>query len=584
MSPKGNPSNGVPFFGTKHMVSSGHHLASMAGYRILEEGGNAIDAGVSSGIALNVTLPHLTSFGGVAPIVLYRADTGEKATISGVGPWPEAVDLEQYRKKYNDTIPVGIPRSVVPAACDAWLTALERYGTMSFEQVIGPSLELAEKGFPVSYHLGRGIQGSRVYSGDKSFIQGCPSTLEIFMPGGEPILAGQLLIQKDLAGVFRQMVEVERSSSHRGREGAIRAARDFFYKGEIAEKMVSFSEAEDGLLTMRDFAQFSVDVDEPEMGTFKDYAIYTCGLWCQGPALIEVLNILEGIDLQALGHGSPEYLHNVAEAIKLAFADRHQYYGDPDFVDVPLAGLNSKEYAALRRQQIDPRRACPEMPGAGDPWPYEGRSGNGAKVPALPASGPRGLDTSYTCVVDQWGNAFSATPSDGFTSTPIVPGLGMIISPRGQQNWLESEHPGRLGPGRRPRLTPNPAMAFKDGKLFMPFGTPGADMQVQSMAQMFLSIAEFGLDPQRAADEPRIQSESFPSSSWPHPYYPGRLTLESSSGEEMAAKLAAMGHNIAWWEGTAPTNGDLCGIVVDRERGVLIGGADTRWDASVVGW
>ena len=580
MSPMGNPSSGVPFIGTRHMVSSGHYLASVAGFRILEEGGNAIDAGVASGIALNVTLPHLTSFGGVAPIILYRADREEVATVSGLGRWPKAADLNYYKKRYNDAIPLGIPRSVTPAACDAWLTALERFGTMTFEQAVAPSLELAEKGFPTSYHLGRRMDDSHMYAGDRQYIESCPSTVEIFMPGGKPFGTGEILVQRDLARLFHNMIDVERANAHKGRKGAIRAARDYFYKGEVAEKMVRFSDEQDGLLTMEDFTEFSVDVQQAEAGSYKDYTVYTCGVWCQGPALIEVLKILEGIDLQAMGYGTAQYYHTVVEAIKLAFADRHQYYGDPDFVDVPLATLNSAEHAAQRRSLLDPDRAWSEMPPAGDPW-GRGAAAMGS-VPA--ASGPRGLDTSYTAVVDRWGNAFSATPSDGFTSTPIVPGLGLIISPRGQQSWLEEDHPGHLGPGRRPRLTPNPAMAFKNGKLFMPFGTPGADMQVQSMAQMFLNIVEFGMDPQRAADEPRVQSESFPSSGWPHPYHPGRLTLESSVGEDMARKLAAMGHEISWWEGLAPTNGDLCGIVVDRERGVLVGGADTRWDASVVGW
>ena len=560
------------------MVASGHYLATVAGFRILEAGGNAIDAGVATGIALNVTMPRQTSFGGVAPIILYRADSGQVVTISGVGRWPKAANLEDYKKKYDDDMPLGVPRSVVPAACDAWLTALERYGTMTFEQVASPSVELAENGFPASYQMSRTIEVS------KEYIGGCPSTAEIFMPDGNSPRPGQVVVQRDLAGVFRQMAEVERANAYKGRKGALGAARDTFYTGEIAERMVRFSEENGGLLSMDDFAQFRVKVEEPEVGSYRGYTLYTCGPWCQGPSLIEVLNILEGFDLGALGRNSARYIHTVVEAIKLAFADRHQFYGDPDFVEVPMQGLLSKEYAADRRKAIDPHVAWPEMPGAGDPWRYMGEGRTRRPLPATPRSGPAEPDTSYVCVVDRWGNCFSANPSDSFSTTPIVPGLGLIISPRGSQSWFEPEHPSGLEAWKRPRLTPNPAIAFKDGKLFMPFGTPGGDSQVQAMVQMFLNIVEFGLDPQRAVGEPRFRSDSFPDSFWPHPYYPGQLTLEPDIDAEVGERLAKFGHRVTRWEGSRATAGDLCGIVVDQARGVLIGAADSRWDSYALGW
>ena len=553
-------------------------MATLAGLRILQDGGNAVDAGVASGIAINVTLPYLTSFAGVAPIIIYIAGTKQVVTISGLGGWPRAAVLEDFRKKYNNVIPLGVGRSVVPSACDAWLTALERYGTMSFAQVVAPSLELAEKGLPVSNNMSRAL---RAFQG---YIETCSSTAEIFMRDGAPLLPGQLLVQEDIAGVFRQMIEVEQASSHKGREGAIRAAREHFYKGEIAEKMVRFCQDQSGLLTMEDFAQFSVKVEKPEVGTYKDYTLYTCGTWCQGPTLIQTLNILEGMDLQAMGHNSAQYIHTLVEAIKLGFADRHSFYGDPDFVETPVAGLLSKEYAAQRRIAIDPNRAWPEMPAAGDPWRFQGKIKSQSTVPAPISSGTSGPDTSYTCVVDRWGNAFSATPSDGFNTSPIVPGLGMIISCRGHQSWLDPENPSCLGPHKRPRLTPNPSIVFKDGELFMPFGTPGGDTQVQAMLQMFLSIVEFGLDPQQAVELPRFLSDSFPSSGWPHAYHPGQLTLEGQVPDEVTAELARLGHRIAWWDDEIPTAGDPCGILVDRENGVLIGGADTRWDSCALGW
>ena len=577
MPPKGIPSYRPPFMATNHMVASGHYLASMAGYRILNEGGNAIDAGVASGIATNITIAEQTNFGGVAPIMVYRADTGEVATISGVGCWPEAVDLENYVKKYNGEIPRGMPRCVVPSACDAWLTALEIYGTMSFEQVIAPSIELAEKGFPASYRMARLIEQQR------EFIQESPSTAEIFLPGGKPFQVGQIVVQKDMARTFHRMVEAEKGSSHKGREAGIRAARDLFYKGDIAEEMASFCQQEGGLLTKEDLANFNVQVEKPQSGTYKDYTLYTCGPWCQGPSLIQVLNILEGFDLRGMGHNSLQYLHTLVESIKLSYADRHEYYADPDFVEVPMAGLLSKKYADQRRQLLDPEVACPQMPIAGDPYPLEGRSNTREPVPAIPREGRIGPDTAYTCVVDRWGNAFSATTSDAFTSTPIVPGVGVAISGRGGQSWLDPIYPNCLAPGKRPRMTPCAAMCFKDGQLYMPFGTPGEDMQVQAQAQIFLNMVEFGLDPQQAMEEPRVRSTSFPSSGWPHAYFPAQLYVEGRIEKEVGEGLAGMGHDIVWRQDWMTIASSPCAIVVDRERGILIGGADPHRDSYAMG-
>ncbi len=567
-----------PFMGTTHVVASGHYLAAQAGYRILEQGGNAIDAGVASGIAINVTLPHLTSFGGVAPIVLYDAGADKVVTISGLGRWPQAADLDEFTREHGGDIPLGMPRSVVPAACDAWLTALQGYGTMTFGEVVAPSIELAERGFPASYNMCQAIESQR------NFIAACPASAETFMPGGTPLSPGQVVVQKDLAQVFRQMAEVEYANTHRGRPGAIAAARDFFYRGDIAQTMVGFCQEQGGMLTMDDFARFGVLEETPQSGTYGDYTLYTCGPWCQGPSLVQILNLLEGYDLRSMGHNSVQYLHTLVEAVKLAFSDRHSYYGDPDLVDVPLAGLLSKEYSAHRRAALDPARAHPRMPEAGDPWPFQGEARKGNRVAAEPFSGSSEPDTSYTCVVDRWGNAFSATPSDSFLTTPIVPGLGMIISGRGSQTWLDPGHPSRLAAWKRPRLTPNPAMVFKDGRPFMPFGTPGGDMQVPAMVQMLLNIVEFGMDTQQAIEAPRARSQSFPDSFWPHTYLPGRLNLEGRIDREVGDALAKLGHDVRWWPEWNSGAGGLCGIVIDRERGILVGGADPRRDSYAVGW
>ena len=555
-----------PIMGTTHMVSAGHYLAAAAGFRIFEEGGNAVDAGVASGIALNVVRPSSTNFGGVAPIIIYLAASDSVVTISGLGRWPRAASIEYFNRNAGGEIPPGILRTVVPAAADAWLTALEKYGAMSFEQVVTPALELAERGHPVSASVLRALQRSSL--------------------GDVPSETGELLVQKDLARTFRRLIDVERANGSLGRQAAIRAARDYFYKGDIAEEMARFSREHGGLLTLQDLEDFSVKIEEPVVGRFRDYSVYTCGPWCQGPVAAQTLQMLEDDDLAGLGHNSPDYIHLLSQALNLAFSDREHYYGDPDQVEVPIKGLLSKEYTADRRGAIDMKRAFPEMPPPGDPWPYQGdaRSGGAPRRPDAQASGGREQDTSYTCTVDRWGNAFSATPSDGVGGVQVVPGLGFTLSARGSQSWLEPDHPSSLQPWKRPRLTPNPAIAFKEGRLFMPFGAPGGDAQCPAMAQMFLNIVEFGMDPQQAVEQPRFTSWNFPNSFWPHTYLPGRLSVEDTVPESTIRELGRRGHDLEVLSDAGAVTGSLKGIVVDQESGVLKGGADPRRDAYCMGW
>ena len=555
-----------PIMGTTHMVSAGHPLAAAAGFRVFEEGGNAVDAGVASGIALNVVRPTSTNFGGVAPIIIYLGESDSVVTISGLGRWPRAASIEYFNRHAGGEIPISILRTVVPAAADAWLTALEKYGTMSFEQVVTPALELAERGHPVSASVLRAL----LRSSDDEW----PSTV------------GELLVQKDLARTFRRLADVERANGSKGRQAAITAARDYFYKGDIAEEMARFSHEQGGLLTLEDLKDFSVQIEEPEVGRFRDYSVYTCGAWCQGPVLAETLQILEDDDLAGLGHNSPDYIHLLSQALNLAFSDREHYYGDPDQVEVPMKGLLSKEYAAARRDAIDMERAFPEMPPPGDPWPYQGDAGSGgaARRPEVRAAGAREQDTSYTCTVDRWGNAFSATPSDGVGGCKVIPGLGFTLSGRGAQSWLEPDHPSSLQPWKRPRLTPNPAIAFKEGRLFMPFGAPGGDAQCPAMAQMFLNIVEFGMDPQQAVEQPRFTSWNFPNSFWPHAYLPGRLSVEDTVPESTIRELGRRGHDLEVLSDAGAVTGSLKGVVVDQESGVLKGAADPRREAYCMGW
>ena len=576
------------FMGTTHMVAAGHYLAAEAGYRILEQGGNAVDAGVAAGIAINVLLPESTNFGGVAPIMIYLAASDSVITISGLGRWPRAANIDYFMEHSGGEISKGILQSIVPAAPDAWLTALERYGTMTFREVVTPALQLARDGFPMNpVTYGGLLEDADPVNGT---LGRWPSTREIFMPDGRVPPVGSIFVQSDLGRTFQRLADVEAANAHLGRPEALRAARDYFYKGDIAHEMARFSEEQGGLITYQDLHDFTVKVEPPVSASFRDYTIYTCGPWCQGPVVGQVLQMLEDDDLEALGHNSADYLHLYTEAMDRAFADRHHYYGDPDFIDVPIEGILSKGYTRSRRSDIDMSRALGRMPEPGNPWPFQNPPKgdrivvNSADAQPVPVAGASAADTSYTCVVDKWGNAFSATPSDPVSESPIVPGLGLVMSGRGYQSWLDPDMPSSLGPWKRPRLTPNPAIAFKNGKLFMPFGCPGGDAQPQGMIQTFLNIAVFGMRPQQAIEAPRVTSWNYPNSFWPHTYLPGRLRVEGRISAEIRAELQRRGHDVeTLHEWSQAHTSSVSAIVVDHENGVLMGGADPRRETYVMG-
>ena len=565
--------------GTHHMVSAGHYLAAAAGYRILEAGGNAVDAGVAAGLCINVTQADLTNLGGVAPIIMYLADSGKVETISGLGWWPKAASIDFFQRQQGGRIQRGIHRCVLPAAVDAWLTALQRHGTMTFAEVAAPAIALADEGFPM-HDVMRDVLAT---PSALAAMRQWPATRAVFLPDGNLPGLGARVVQKDLARTLRLLAEAERGATSRA--AGIGAARDRFYRGDIAECMVRFSEAQGGWLTLEDLAEFRVAVEEPVKTTYRGYEVYSCGPWCQGPVVLQTLNILEGYDLASMDRFSPEVSHLILEALKASFGDRDRYYGDPRCVDVPMEGLLSKAYAAQWRERIASHAAIPGMPEPGNAWAFAGRQERQPshwKYPA-PSDGPVEPDTSYVCVVDRWGNAFSATPSDGVTSTPVVEGLGFIISSRGMQSWLDPDHPSCLAPGKRPRLTPSPGMVLKDGRLAMPYGTPGNDMQPQAMVQFLLNVIDYGMNPQQAMDAPRCATFSFPRSSDPHPYTPGLCHLEARTPPGVPDALLRMGHNLRMWPEWAKAAGSLGTIQVDHTHGVLHGAADPRRMAYAMG-
>lgn len=558
-----------PIAARSYAAASGHYLATEAAMRIFRAGGNAIDAGVAAGICIDVLLPDLCSFGGVAPIIIHHARSGETLSISGLGKWGRSASIQHFVDHEDGKLPKGAKRSIVPGAPDSWLTALTRYGKLTFAEVVQPAIELCEKGFVVYPSLHRNIAKAR------DSVASWPSSAGIFLQHGEAPVPGSVLFQRDLAQTFRRMVAAEAALDSRNRVAGIDAARDEFYRGDIGKQIAGFIQAEGGSVSEEDLAEFHSEIEQPTSTSFHGIDVHVCGPWSQGPVIPQTLNILEDVDLTELGHNSPDYIHFVTEAMNLAFSDRESYYGDPNYVYVPMDQLLSKTYAAERRGRIDMARAFGEMPGAG---------GAGSLTEAARMVSPAQADTSYVCAIDEEGNAFSATPSDGIGSTPIIPGLGLICSGRGSQSWLEPDHPSSLHPGKRPRLTPNPAMAFRNGKLLMPFGTPGGDMQPQAMLQTFLNITVFGMDVQQAIEAPRFGTFSYPDSFYPHAYRPGRLNLEGRIPQEVGEELASRGHDIEWWPEWTRVAGNVCAIRVDHELETLEAGADARAEAYAAGW
>jgi gamma-glutamyltranspeptidase/glutathione hydrolase len=342
--------------GTHYCVAAGHQLAALAAYRILEGGGNAVDAGVAGGICLAVVHPDIVNFAGVAPIMIYSAKARNVVTISGLGTWPRLATLEYFQQACSGEIPEGLPRTLVPAAPDAWITALEQHGTFGFAEVAAPAIELARDGFPISAFVAGMIQRY-----EQSYHR-WPTSAPIYLPDDRPPSAGQRFVLSDLARTLLYMADQDRSKRGAGRQAGLAAARDAFYRGDIAEAIVRHHRENGGLLRHEDLEGFRVGVESSLHVTYNGYDVHTCGFWCQGPVLLQMLNILGPLDLKSLGHNSPAYIHTLTEAMKLAFADREHYYGDPRHVSIPIDGLLSERYGGIRRSLIDKERAWPEMP------------------------------------------------------------------------------------------------------------------------------------------------------------------------------------------------------------------------------
>jgi gamma-glutamyltranspeptidase len=554
-------------YGTRHAVSAGHYLATAAGFAILEAGGNAIDAGCAAGIALGVLHPDIVNVAGVAPIIIRMAD-GTLETIAGLGHWPMSLPADVFMREHGGKIPNGVRRTVVPAAPDAWITALQRHGTMTFSEVSSAAIRFARDGFVVQQVLLDSLA-----SREDAFGQ-WPSTAAIFLPNGRLPKIGEKFVQTDLAKTLQYMADQERAVTG-GRAAGLAAAHDAFYRGDIAREIVKFQKEEGGFLSESDLANYRSKVEPGIRRRWRGHEIVTCGPWCQGPSLIEAMLLVERLGIDGMAHNSADYLHTIAEALKLALADREYHFGDPDFIDVPLDRLFSPSYIEQRAAAVRPDTAYPEMP------PPLGTN-FGPVEPTRVAQPLTEPDTSYVCAVDRWGNAFSATPSDVSHSAPVVPGLGIVPSTRGSQSRPDPKHPSGVAPGKRPRLTPSPAMLIMADSGVMPIGTPGGDVQMQAMLQVLLNVIHFGMEVQPAIEAPRIASFSFPNSFAPFEYFPGQLAVEGRIDRNVRNELERRGHVIKGWPDWTWVAGSVEAILTNPATGIIAAGADPRRPAYAI--
>ena len=573
--------------GQRGAVAAGHPLSAEAGMRLLQQGGNAVDAGCAAILAASVIEFSHFSFGGEVPIIIKTA-AGVPTVINGQGNAPRLATREFFlaraKNGQQEKGPAAIPSSgilpaTVPAVLDAVVTALDRFGTKSLEQVIQPAIELAD-GFPIDELRVSYIERTR------KIYEPWPTSAKLFLPNGRVPKPGEIFSQPDLARTLRGIVKAEHASASRGRHVGLIAARDFFYKGAMAKRISDFSEANGGLLRVGDLNAFHAKVEEPTKTAYRGYDIYKTGFWAQGPAMLEMLNILEGFDLRAMRHNSADYIHTLTEAMKLGFADRDRYYGDPDFVKVPGPELLSREYAVMRRALIDEKHASLEQR-PGDPVNKKPLLNNAVQPAAIGQSrvpeAERANDTTCVNVIDRFGNVFTATPSGAWLPTVVAGDTGVMLGQRMQSFLLEEGHPNTLQPGKRPRVTLSPTLVLKDGKPLMVLSTPGGDNQDQSLIQVLLNLIEFGMNVQEAVEAPRFQTVHLVSSFDDHRFNPGVLNLEDRIDSQVASELKSRGHKVemhtAWGNPSAPTV-----VMLRQDSGAIEAGADPRRGRYALAW
>jgi len=537
-------------FGRNAVVSTGHYLASEIAVHVLRSGGNAFDAAVAAGIALQVTKPHQNGFGGEMPTLLWTADEGKAYALSGHGTAPRAATLEKFRDLAIDIIPGdGFLPAVVPPAFGSYAFLLKRFGTMTVSELLEPAMALAADGFAMADGL-KDVIAANV----ERFKRDWPSSAATWLPGGEPPVPGKVFRNADLGRTLKRLID---AAAGKSREDGCDAAAALFYRGAIAREILDFAtntpstdasgRTHAALLAAEDFARYEPKLEDPARTTWRGLEVLKCPTWTQGPVMLQTLNLLESFDLTGMDHNSADYIHTIVEAMKLAFADREFYYGDPDFVDVPMDRLLSKPYAAERAKLIDPKRASLQLrPGGYEPLDNWGdvRDVNRALAAAAGDGSAHG-DTTKLDIIDARGNAISITTSGGWLqSSPVIPGLGFPLGTRGQMFSLVAGHPNCLAPGKRPRSTLTPTLALKDGRAYMAFGSPGGDCQDQWALEFLLNTELFGMSLQEATEAATFWSGHWPDSFYPRAAAPGQLHAESRIDQSVLGELESRGHAV----------------------------------------
>ena len=566
--------------GTQAMIAAEHPMEALAAQKALEAGGNAIDAAVAAFYMTTVVEHHQAGIGGDAFILAYIAAESRGVFINGTGVAPRLATLEKYRALGG--IPDEGPfASSVPGAVAGFDLALRTYGTKTYAELLKPAIDAATRGHPLS------IWGAGNHAGSVDKVARYPSSARILLRDGKPPVAGDVFVQADLGRTLQAIAD---------------AGGEAFYRGDIARRIAAFYEEQGGLIRLEDLAAIRAEEADPVRTMYRGYEVVQSAPNSQGIAMLIALEILEGFDLQAMGQNSPDYLHVVTEALKLAFADRNQYIADPRVArDMPVAGLLSPEYASARRALIrmdatldslappgDPRRGTAVL--AGHEVRY--RAGTApAPTPDSVDAGTSDGETSSFSIGDRFGNVVSVTHSVNgtFGSGMIVDGLGFVLNNRMPYFSLEDGDVNVLAPGKRPRQTINPALALKDGKPFLAWNTPGGDNQPQAMLQAFLNVVEFGMNVQQAVEAPTLTSSAFRQSNFPQ-RAPGRLGLPRVLADVVGPDLARRGHRLQVSElqgpyGQTPSGaGAVKMILFDPVRGVMFGGVSPAKDNYVIGW
>jgi gamma-glutamyltranspeptidase/glutathione hydrolase len=551
--------------GTFGAVASTHWIASAVGMGVLERGGNAFDAAVAAGFTLQIVEPHLNGPGGDVPILAVRAGDAEPTVICGQGPAPAAATIAHFQSLGLDLVPgTGLLAACVPGAFGAWATLLRDWGTISLGEALAPAIGYAHGGHPLLADAADAIDALR-----ELFTEEWPTSAAIWLPRGEPPAAGEPFANPALGALYRRVVEHAEAAGG-SREARIEAALDYWYKGPVAEAIDRFvreTEAMDvtkarhrGLLTADDLDRWRPPIERPLSVDYGEHRVFKCGPWSQGPAHLQALRILEGCGLGELDSVGPDWVHALAETTKLVMADRDAWYGDD--AGVPLEGLLSRAYAEERRSLIGAEASHEFRPGTVDGRAprtprvrFKGeRKRDGALGGGEPTFARQRGDTCHLDVADRWGNLVSATPSGGWLqSSPAIPELGFALGTRAQMFWLEPGLPNSLAPGKRPRTTLTPSMAYRDGRPYLAFGTPGGDQQDQWQVALFLMHAEKGYGLQRAIETPAFHSDHVVSSFWPRELALGKLTVESRFPQATVQALRERGHIVTegppWSEG-----------------------------------